>query len=378
MCPRCGEVFTYSFPFRAHLRFRCDPHNRNGMRNAYLIKNITSTGTEWPLSKSKLLEGSLKSEYLRDRKFFNDNMQNETMKMCAKRKPDDDMESPIPMKKTKNDNLSSPIIPYYRQTKSPSKADHNQNISVNSDQQTDGKSAFRKVEKSRSPKHEQTTSLSSIIPTTATLSPPIGLTFPASNSIPTTTQLGMASSGPGLSQRPPASLYHPRFPVIPTLGIPGATVPSSMVLHKNQMNMFDIYRNGLAQPEAHIREPPSDIRILNANRAIVKHSLYQERHSVANPVLKTANPVVGNMLHSSTPALHPTSSTPMLGLAQNWCAKCNASFRMTSDLVYHMRSHHKREYDPVKKKREDKLKCTICNETFRERHHLTRHMSSHQ
>lgn len=26
----------------------------------------------------------------------------------------------------------------------------------------------------------------------------------------------------------------------------------------------------------------------------------------------------------------------------NWCAKCNCSFRMTSDLVHHMRTHHKR------------------------------------
>lgn len=29
----------------------------------------------------------------------------------------------------------------------------------------------------------------------------------------------------------------------------------------------------------------------------------------------------------------------------NWCAKCNASFRMTSDLVLHMRNQHKRDRD---------------------------------
>lgn len=53
---------------------------------------------------------------------------------------------------------------------------------------------------------------------------------------------------------------------------------------------------------------------------------------------------------------------------------------MTSDLVYHMRSHHKSSAaaDPVKKKREEKLRCNICGESFRERHHLTRHMTSHQ
>lgn len=66
--------------------------------------------------------------------------------------------------------------------------------------------------------------------------------------------------------------------------------------------------------------------------------------------------------------------------AQNVCAKCNISFRMTSDLVYHMRSHHKNEYttDPNRRKREEKLKCPVCSENFRERHHLTRHMTAHQ
>lgn len=74
----------------------------------------------------------------------------------------------------------------------------------------------------------------------------------------------------------------------------------------------------------------------------------------------------------------PPSLAALSFPTQNWCAKCNASFRMTSDLVYHMRSHHKRETDPQKLKREEKLRCHICNETFRERHHLTRHMTSHQ
>lgn len=90
---------------------------------------------------------------------------------------------------------------------------------------------------------------------------------------------------------------------------------------------------------------------------------------------------------SNKPSIIPTSLLPFLppSLAAlsfpqtNWCAKCNATFRMTSDLVYHMRSHHKMAgpADPVKKKREEKLRCNICGETFRERHHLTRHMTSH-
>ena len=96
---------------------------------------------------------------------------------------------------------------------------------------------------------------------------------------------------------------------------------------------------------------------------------------------RSPNPVVDKLLSSTTlPTNGPSASfTPLVPntLMQNWCAKCNATFRMTSDLVYHMRSHHKSVNGMTVKKKEDKLKCTICSETFKERHHLTRHMSSH-
>jgi hypothetical protein len=81
-----------------------------------------------------------------------------------------------------------------------------------------------------------------------------------------------------------------------------------------------------------------------------------------------------------------TPSSSSLNL-QNCCAKCNAQFRLTSDLVYHMRTCHKREKDSLSsnsfKIQKDehelkKLKCEICNENFREKHHLTRHMTSHR
>ncbi|XP_030604308.1 zinc finger protein 488 isoform X2 [Archocentrus centrarchus] len=82
---------------------------------------------------------------------------------------------------------------------------------------------------------------------------------------------------------------------------------------------------------------------------------------------------------SSLTILPPTFTT--LGVSvQNWCAKCNLSFRMTSDLVFHMRSHHKKEFaaeSQVRRRREEKLTCPICHEYFRERHHLSRHMTSH-
>ncbi|TSK22778.1 PR domain zinc finger protein 8 [Bagarius yarrelli] len=86
--------------------------------------------------------------------------------------------------------------------------------------------------------------------------------------------------------------------------------------------------------------------------------------------------------------LQPTSSLTILpptissvgATVQNWCAKCNLSFRMTSDLVFHMRSHHKKEFAAEaqgRRRREEKLTCPICHEYFRERHHLSRHMTSH-
>ncbi|KFW01710.1 Zinc finger protein 488, partial [Eurypyga helias] len=84
---------------------------------------------------------------------------------------------------------------------------------------------------------------------------------------------------------------------------------------------------------------------------------------------------------SSSLTLLPPTFTSFGVAAQNWCAKCNLSFRMTSDLVFHMRSHHKKEYTSAesqcKRRREEKLTCPICHEYFRERHHLSRHMTSH-
>lgn len=89
------------------------------------------------------------------------------------------------------------------------------------------------------------------------------------------------------------------------------------------------------------------------------------------------NPAAAAILSTLIP---PTLASTFTLTAQNICAKCNISFRMTSDLVYHMRSHHKSEVacDLGRRKREDKLKCPVCNESFRERHHLTRHMTAHQ
>ncbi|CAF3167271.1 unnamed protein product [Rotaria socialis] len=101
--------------------------------------------------------------------------------------------------------------------------------------------------------------------------------------------------------------------------------------------------------------------------------------------------------------LSQSSSTTALANASNWCAKCSIQFRLTSELVHHIRVHHamRRNYHhhhhPHQISTETttttttttrkafanstssmSLICHICYETFRERHHLTRHMTSHR
>lgn len=97
-------------------------------------------------------------------------------------------------------------------------------------------------------------------------------------------------------------------------------------------------------------------------------------------MLKIAPPDIRHPAAAILTSLLPPSFAALSLPAQNVCAKCNISFRMTSDLVYHMRSHHKNDVanDLTKRRREEKLKCPVCAESFRERHHLTRHMTAHQ
>lgn len=127
--------------------------------------------------------------------------------------------------------------------------------------------------------------------------------------------------------------------------------------------------------------------------------------SKKNPIISQPTPInqfkIPNVVKPSAVELKHSLNTQSL---QNWCAKCNTHFRLTSDLVYHMRTFHKKE-EGVKNSncdgiyltskysefstdkighnlnvnREMKyLKCEICNETFKEKHHLSRHLTSHR
>ncbi|XP_049710894.1 zinc finger protein 488 isoform X2 [Elephas maximus indicus] len=97
---------------------------------------------------------------------------------------------------------------------------------------------------------------------------------------------------------------------------------------------------------------------------------------------KVAQIPMPSCLSSASSLTHVPLTFTKLGLCtQNWCAKCSLSFHLTSDLVFHMRSHHKREHAGPdlhsKKQGEEALACPVCHEHFQERHHLSRHMTSH-
>jgi hypothetical protein len=104
--------------------------------------------------------------------------------------------------------------------------------------------------------------------------------------------------------------------------------------------------------------------------------------------ISSANPWLMALHH-----LSQSSPTAALANASNWCAKCSLQFRLTSELVHHIRVHHatRRNYHHHQTSTESttrktltnstssmSLTCHICCETFRERHHLTRHMTSHR
>ena len=105
-------------------------------------------------------------------------------------------------------------------------------------------------------------------------------------------------------------------------------------------------------------------------------------------VVSTANlhsPDAKSMLSPQMMNYLPPSLAALSYPQTNLCSLCKQEFRMTSDLVYHIRSYHKEFADfgatdnstSKKKRDENKLRCNICGEGFRERHHLTRHMTSH-
>lgn len=193
-------------------------------------------------------------------------------------------------------------------------------------------------------------------------------------------QLSCPSTSPPISASPPRSSLYQHFrseyPLINSSPFHTISQMQQLAQSEKLRQQFN-YRPTQLQPQqngdlvsANAYLPGGSFPFANANA----HPF------VAQPDLSgiVRNPAAAAAL--LTTLIPPTIATSFSLTAQNVCAKCNISFRMTSDLVYHMRSHHKSEFatDTNRRKREEKLKCPVCNESFRERHHLTRHMTAHQ
>jgi len=113
--------------------------------------------------------------------------------------------------------------------------------------------------------------------------------------------------------------------------------------------------------------PPQMMGRINSNQELRNGRPISQQQQMSPPMNHAAAAAAAAAL-INPPSLLPPSLTALTLPAQNVCAKCNIGFRMTSDLVYHMRSHHRKdELDPLKKKRDEKLRCPVCHETFRER-----------
>ncbi len=288
----------------------------------------------------------------------------------------------LPHSHSSQRHLSSPSSRIIKSDKPRMDLNQNVNVSSPSSDEEENLSAFRKVEKHSAP---TTPHHPSLLPATQPDQPqPFDLTATSPSTVPGGRTLGYRGPQPKVIPRSmDSSAMIARYPLMPPGAFPPAILASSGLSENIPMNLADLYKNPikLASMGRSI-DKLGDINNIENNNMVGKLPAYfgAESRAMGVPMpfgyYKSPNPMVDKILSTNTPA--PATALPSLAtLASNWCAKCNATFRMTSDLVYHMRSHHKSNTDPMRKKREDKLKCNICGETFRERHHLTRHMTSH-
>lgn len=243
------------------------------------------------------------------------------------------------------------------------------------------RSAFTKVTSRLESPNQPAPPLSPDQLSCSSMSPPVATTPPRSASGSGSSDIvsidGIPASPPALS---PNTSYHNFRPELS----PHGAFQSVQALQTQRFKQQLLYRAPNISSEHHGHGPPSsppDFLPMYPGFPF-PHAGASMPHpfgAVSEPELPriVQNPAAAAILSTLIP---PTLASTFTLTAQNVCAKCNISFRMTSDLVYHMRSHHKSEVaaDPNRRKREEKLKCPVCNETFRERHHLTRHMTAHQ
>uniref|UniRef100_A0A6G1S8R7 Zinc finger protein 488 n=1 Tax=Aceria tosichella TaxID=561515 RepID=A0A6G1S8R7_9ACAR len=120
-------------------------------------------------------------------------------------------------------------------------------------------------------------------------------------------------------------------------------------------NNFDTDRAGLAQfgsqgltptHNAHWIKNPGPPMSIDGKTHDAYLTLKQphQTHSQQPPSARPAifNPVGFTPANDVAAPIMPSMAALATYSLFNWCAKCNCSFRMTSDLVHHMRTHHKR------------------------------------
>lgn len=441
ICPRCGDTFDFPYPLRAHTKFKCSytlselssPNRNSAVDTKKTNSDMISAKTA---VKPFMISDAAKFRSATD---TNKNIMDDGTKDLSKFSKSfprfierGTASSPVAMKKRPQcesspfREVSPPKVPRIVEPKAerlspPTKEDYSKVSDLNKSprktqenrsKDSDVASAFRKVERSLTPEVEGTSTESSpraeekmnLSPVSRSISVSLPVSMPMAPHLPPrsgayTKTPCAPNAATGLHGSLPGSimgLYMPRL-VGPALGLPGASASGPLhhvSAHHPAFAAADQIPPGLLEmcrasipSVGPLTESYANIRNGDSVGAGFpgKPNIFMggERPmglgGTAHPAfhyMKSNNPMVEKILQSTSSAFI-SSPVSALNLSQNWCAKCNATFRMTSDLVYHMRSHHKREFDPMKRKREEKLKCTICNETFRERHHLTRHMSSH-
>ncbi|XP_035216227.1 uncharacterized protein LOC118189677 [Stegodyphus dumicola] len=424
-CMLCQEQFENPFPVVAHLMYRCrrkdqgvtpvqNPfRKKNGGRvKNFDIATLTDmndseiTGSEEHNSppptistnvsklspKEALQEVNSESSNKRKKK-----LENIEEYLCAAKRPKTDTtksnETALKLDK-KGANLIKTQSSAFKISSSPGSVTYHPPIYTGVDlhpTESNSSSAFKKVDKSSNSFHSNISSVSSLFP--GTLDPREILFQAGSNNFspfpypitPVTSSPpcgGVTPSQNGINAIPHPTLTSPSIDVHMTSAFaPSAkiatTVSNTSVNIHQQLKIAEelkMMRKIPTLPEGGYELSPLIPSGINGARM---SSMSAALHYAPKPQSLEAFPGTKGFPTPLLPFL-PPSLAALSFPTQNWCAKCNASFRMTSDLVYHMRSHHKRETDPQKLKREEKLRCHICNETFRERHHLTRHMTSHQ
>lgn len=359
-CLKCHENFLYPNCLRAHMRFRCKYRQQMvlGVQSPTDEANNRKRHADVPMCTP--LQSGVAPHCDPD------------SKLPGKRKRVDEVLTPSPPRQTGTGSALQPEVE--SRLRAPTPVDGVENLAVDA-------SAFQRVQ----------------LPPTCcpTPSPPSGPLM--TSSTPATSGVNTAADGaaggglflfPGLVAAPrslPIGLQVPdRMPPV----FPAAITPNELHsingLNNNNNNNDSSSRNKMTGCGSAVVDLAPKMGVVPSDPRIPLPFVYRAPNPVIDKMLNlfgsaaavaaATAAATGGGVGSGGPL---ATSFPSLNLAQNWCAKCNTSFRMTSDLVYHMRSHHKREFDPVKRRKDDKLRCEVCGESFRERHHLTRHMTSH-